>query len=451
MFILVLEIINFLVLALLLGTVLGFLMSRSMVRDVRTAVEQLKLDVAGHNKRLGAAETDLQLHKSSLNELRAAYDGLQERLSVHSDRQADLSGQMEGLVAARSALSERTANLANQLAEVQAGLGRQVESVQQALSGRLDGFATERDAYAQRIIGVEDATARLADAYHAQAQHIESFTALRDTPANDAFGQNPSLPQFAERVTAVETQLADLGRDINASVEQFGVLTGRQTDAETRLTELRSRVEVLTEADSVLSARLESVAGLPLKLTGFEEEQQDIKARMKTLETLPVQVDGQRGQIEHLQSATAALSTRLEHQDRWGQETDDRVGAIEANLLSATTPPPSRVSPSEVPARPSTTPELPVATTDIPTDDLTRIRGVGVAIERKLNAAGVHRFEQIAGWTKQEIEQISGLLGKFQGRIVRDDWIAQAKALLAERAPQDHPSPDRPHPQPEYT
>ncbi len=63
-------------------------------------------------------------------------------------------------------------------------------------------------------------------------------------------------------------------------------------------------------------------------------------------------------------------------------------------------------------------------------DDLKRIRGVGVLIERKLNAFGVTRYEQIANWTVADIERFSERLD-FKGRIERENWVEQARILSA--------------------
>ena len=62
------------------------------------------------------------------------------------------------------------------------------------------------------------------------------------------------------------------------------------------------------------------------------------------------------------------------------------------------------------------------------TDDLKRIRGVGVLIERQLNARGVTSYAQVANWTNAEIDRISQDLD-FKGRIERENWIEQARIL----------------------
>lgn len=61
-------------------------------------------------------------------------------------------------------------------------------------------------------------------------------------------------------------------------------------------------------------------------------------------------------------------------------------------------------------------------------DDLKRLSGVGPALEKKLNEAGVTRFEQIAAWTAADAESFGEKLS-FKGRIEREGWIEQAKEL----------------------
>ena len=61
--------------------------------------------------------------------------------------------------------------------------------------------------------------------------------------------------------------------------------------------------------------------------------------------------------------------------------------------------------------------------------DLKKIKGIGPVIEKKLNALGIHNFKQIAYLTDLEKNSIETEL-RFPGRIERDQWVEQAKALL---------------------
>jgi predicted flap endonuclease-1-like 5' DNA nuclease len=48
-------------------------------------------------------------------------------------------------------------------------------------------------------------------------------------------------------------------------------------------------------------------------------------------------------------------------------------------------------------------------------------------MERTLNRLGITSFEQIARFTRQDIERVAEALQSFPDRIVRDDWIRGAK------------------------
>uniref|UniRef100_UPI000B17A168 dipeptide ABC transporter ATP-binding protein n=1 Tax=Nitratireductor rhodophyticola TaxID=2854036 RepID=UPI000B17A168 len=61
-------------------------------------------------------------------------------------------------------------------------------------------------------------------------------------------------------------------------------------------------------------------------------------------------------------------------------------------------------------------------------DDLKLISGVGPKLEARLNDLGVYTFAQIAAWKKAERDWADDHLS-FKGRIERDDWVKQAKAL----------------------
>ncbi len=72
----------------------------------------------------------------------------------------------------------------------------------------------------------------------------------------------------------------------------------------------------------------------------------------------------------------------------------------------------------------------PAVATEDSKDDLKRIRGIGVLIEKRLNALGIGRYEQIANWTSGDIDRVSRSL-EFKGRIERENWVEQARILAS--------------------
>jgi len=64
-------------------------------------------------------------------------------------------------------------------------------------------------------------------------------------------------------------------------------------------------------------------------------------------------------------------------------------------------------------------------------DELGRIKGVGPKLAAILREQGVTSLAQIAAWDDAEIDRIDAQLGRFAGRIRRDDWVEQARLLAA--------------------
>lgn len=61
-------------------------------------------------------------------------------------------------------------------------------------------------------------------------------------------------------------------------------------------------------------------------------------------------------------------------------------------------------------------------------DDLKLIEGISAKLEEVLHQLGVFHYDQIAAWTRQNIEWVNGYL-RFKGRIDREGWVDQAKRL----------------------
>lgn len=64
-------------------------------------------------------------------------------------------------------------------------------------------------------------------------------------------------------------------------------------------------------------------------------------------------------------------------------------------------------------------------------DDLKMIKGVGPKMEGMLNELGFYHFDQIAGWTADEVAWVDSNLKGFKGRVSRDNWVEQAKLLAS--------------------
>ncbi|THK39904.1 NADH:ubiquinone oxidoreductase [Ensifer sp. MPMI2T] len=87
------------------------------------------------------------------------------------------------------------------------------------------------------------------------------------------------------------------------------------------------------------------------------------------------------------------------------------------------------IAPSSKVSKPKSKAKAPArAEKPVVADDLKRISGIGPKLEQVLNARGIRRFADIAVWSEADVARLDKELG-FDGRILRDDWVGQAKAL----------------------
>lgn len=67
-------------------------------------------------------------------------------------------------------------------------------------------------------------------------------------------------------------------------------------------------------------------------------------------------------------------------------------------------------------------------------DDVELIAGIGPTIGKKLKAAGVTTWRQVAEWTDADIAKYDAEFN-LRGRIQREEWVEQSKELMAGKPP----------------
>jgi predicted flap endonuclease-1-like 5' DNA nuclease len=69
--------------------------------------------------------------------------------------------------------------------------------------------------------------------------------------------------------------------------------------------------------------------------------------------------------------------------------------------------------------------------------------GVGPVLERMLHQLGISSYKQIARWSERDIDEFDARLPEFSGRIRRDTWVVQARALHQSKFGEALPVRDR--------
>jgi len=81
----------------------------------------------------------------------------------------------------------------------------------------------------------------------------------------------------------------------------------------------------------------------------------------------------------------------------------------------------------------ATKPVTKIIYTDGPTDgapdDLKKIKGIGPKFEGDLNSKGIYYYRQIGAWKAADVKMVEDLIDSIPGRIKRDEWVKQGKAL----------------------
>ena len=76
----------------------------------------------------------------------------------------------------------------------------------------------------------------------------------------------------------------------------------------------------------------------------------------------------------------------------------------------------------------------PVLAEGVSIDDISLIAGIGPKFQKGLHDNGVTTLAQVAQWTEADVERIEEALNA-KGRAAREEWIEQAKELMAGKPP----------------
>ena len=138
------------------------------------------------------------------------------------------------------------------------------------------------------------------------------------------------------------------------------------------------------------------------------------------------------------QAAAARRLTELEKElneskKRYNNDLAGRDSRIKALQLEIEKLKAQKAKPAPAPARPKAqvTADGKKTTRKDGMDDLKLIFGIGPKIEKMLNKNNVKHFEDIAAWSKADVDRFSEMLGSFPDRIERDDWVQSAKEIVA--------------------
>lgn len=191
------------------------------------------------------------------------------------------------------------------------------------------------------------------------------------------------------------------------------------------------------QLETQLTGLKQENSALQEQLGALEKDKAGLESRIDVYKTAVSELKAKADRAAEDQTQIADLQRRLQQTEAENTELQQALAEVERQIAAqssaAQAPEPPEPPAADAPAPSSamrTDPELGLVFTQAPEtpDDLTRIKGVGEVLQRKLNEYGVYVFSQIAAWTPAQVEAFSSRLS-FKGRIQREKWIEQAKTL----------------------
>lgn len=249
--------------------------------------------------------------------------------------------------------------------------------------------------------------------------------------------QNTSLMdqvrQQQEQTTAARSQARKLARELSTAREAHAGL-------QEQIREIRGNLELaIVQRDKLRSNARSSSARSDSVVTALRERDDKIARLKRELgrwqERVPPLVE--RYRVRDLEAQE--LEIELERANNRLRELQSDTGGNDGTRIESIAEPPiGGMDASNDQYDDDEHEDAPVPSGG---DDLKRIKGIGPAIERTLKRLGITRFSQIAELSDFDVDRVADELRGFRSRILREDWIGQARLLQHESAGDSPPGP----------
>ncbi len=336
--------------AFLIGLIVGWYTWGTAKRALEAELADLKAKFETLTNDYNALKLELEATKSAHIELKAEHDWKSQRLHDIETEKGDLHTKIYALKDKLKIESNERLTFATQL---------------DGLNASYNGAKTEAETLLLKVQGLEN-----------------ELEAARKTLNEQQIAYNAST----ETMTLIESNLATANEtitDLNAKIAAL----------ENDVKEYKSRVVSLDSTNSALKVAETRIAVLKGNLEGLEEELADCKSVKAALHAATILAEAELPESRAVETEVTVEDAKLAIAMALGS----KIGTASADDK----------------------------------DDLTKIKGIGAFIEEKLNNLGIYQFGQIANFDDATVENITNAIEFFPGRIQRDQWVAQAKALIS--------------------
>lgn len=338
--------------------------------------------------------------------LNANHVGLKEQFEL---KEADLKKaqlEAEEFSLNLNAVNEKNEALNQQLYNSQA----QVESLNQANLN----FSTTVEDLNDQILGLKSKNSQIETELQQNLEDLQDQEEMVNLKS-DYQNTIDRLSMLEQKINQLETENGSLRTKLSA-VDQ-GQDDSQKLVSED-LNEVKQLLLKISTENASLKTEIHSIkdANRTRVVRMAEEEMQDVLRRLALLEkennSLKAALGNQQGtgpiQFVEIEEEEEELEEEIVIEES-NQERADRARLAIKDALG------SRIK----------------LASEEEKDDLQTINGIGPFIEEKLNDIGIYTFEQISQLDAELIEMVTNAIEFFPGRILRDDWVGQASAILA--------------------
>ena len=173
------------------------------------------------------------------------------------------------------------------------------------------------------------------------------------------------------------------------------------TDGEKTTLDAKSLSEITVAAEIVEQARGEKVIAFKKRRRQNSKRKRGFRAELTVIRITDILTGGKKPEMKKGEASPVAL-TAASSQTKGKTAPKAAKAAAAAEALDAS--------------------------------NLSLISGVGPTIEKNLRAAGITSWNDIASWSEADVAKWDEEL-KLRGRATREEWVEQAKELLAGKPP----------------
>ena len=399
------------------------------MRSLQTQIQTLQAELHDARAQASDSATDKQKLKA-----------LETQLSQTSDAAAENEQSLQGQIK----------NLQTELSQVRTQASQNAAADEQKLKDLEAQLARARDTAEHEKRGLQEKIRRLqSELDQARAQASDSAADKEKLRALESQLQQTTdaaekdqyrLQENIEKLKTLLEQARSQASDNAADKQKLRILESQLTQANNAASELnQAKVDIASLNTQLNKSRLELAQRTQNNAAESQhDELRDARTRLANMTVALNKARARNSQLEANKVTTVKTSAapvtpidvgRIKKLEKEVAEKDQQI----ADLLKKAGTAKRKPKPAKAKSKKN---DWQQGKTKLGTpganhkDDLTVINGIGPKIQKVLNRQGIKSIEQIAAFKAADVKLVDEALVEFSGRIQRDEWVPQAKAIM---------------------